>query len=53
MSRWSAKSTGMWPHLTFAEVALLVGARTLWKAPDWGIKFLMLASAWRRFRLSK
>jgi hypothetical protein len=41
---------GMWPHFTFTEIVLFVGARSFWKAPDWGLKALRLADAWRRFR---
>jgi hypothetical protein len=40
----------MWPHFTFAEIALVVGLRALWMAPDWGFKLLGLAAAVQQFR---
>lgn len=40
----------MWPHFTFAEIALVVGVRALWMVPDWGFKLLDLAAAVQRFR---
>jgi hypothetical protein len=42
----------MWPHLTSIDIALIVGLRALWKAPEWGFKVLALAYAVRRFRSS-
>jgi hypothetical protein len=40
----------MWPHLTSADIALIVGLRALWKAPEWGMKVLALAHAIRCYR---
>jgi hypothetical protein len=40
----------MWPHLTSADIELIVGLRALWKAPEWGLKVLALAYAVRRYR---
>jgi hypothetical protein len=42
----------MWPHLTSTDIALIVGLRALWKAPEWGMKMLALAYAVRRYRRS-
>jgi hypothetical protein len=42
----------MWPHLTSADIALIVGLRALWKAPEWGMKVLALAHAVRCYRES-
>ena len=42
----------MWPHLTSMDIALIVGGRALWKAPEWGLKVLALAYAIRRYRSS-
>lgn len=40
----------VWPHLTSTDIELIVGVRALWKAPEWGMKVLMLAYAIRRYR---
>jgi hypothetical protein len=40
----------MWPHLTFPDIALIVGSRALWRAPEWGLKLLALATAVRQYR---
>ena len=40
----------MWPHLTAAEIELIVGLRALWKAPEWGLRMLALVAAIRSYR---
>src|ERR1035438_295058 len=45
-------SRPMWPHLTSADIELIIGLRALWKAPEWGMKVLSLAYAVRRYRRS-
>jgi hypothetical protein len=32
----------MWPHVTYPELATLVGLSVVWMAPDWSLKPLVL-----------
>ena len=38
------------PHITTLEIVTLAIARTLWMAPNWGLKVIELLEAIRRFR---
>jgi hypothetical protein len=38
------------PHLTFLEIAMLLGYRAWWRAPDWGMKVMKLVDEIRRYR---
>jgi hypothetical protein len=43
-------TASIWPHLTTWTICSFAGLRVLWKAPDWGLKLVVLAEAIRRFR---
>jgi hypothetical protein len=44
------KDSAMWPHLTSAEVLVVIGLRAIWMAPNWVLKFLAVVEAVKHSR---